>query len=159
MKSFRKNQSGFTLIELLIVVIIVAVLATVGVPLLSGNVERAKKTEADASLGTVRTAMRAQQAENGSFPIIGDGVKVVAAAIGINAKDLNGRYFVDDNYTFKGATTGTAYCASVTGAAAGTAAEIAAGTKAPKSGVGLIRSLNQNGDLFDSNDCSGTPVN
>ena len=50
MKKLMKNETGFTLIELLIVVIIVAVLVAVGVPLLQGNIERAKLTEADAGL-------------------------------------------------------------------------------------------------------------
>ena len=47
MLKLRSNRD-FTLIELLVVVIIVAVLAAVGVPLLSANVERARASEAEA---------------------------------------------------------------------------------------------------------------
>ena len=44
----KRGQAAFTLIELLVVVIIVAILAAVGIPLLSGNIERARASEADA---------------------------------------------------------------------------------------------------------------
>ena len=152
MRMLRNAQSGFTLIELLVVVIIVAVLAVVGIPLMQGNVERARLTEADAALGTVRTAMRAEQAENAGFPVIAGGTTAVAAAIGINAGDLTGRFFEDDDFTFNGATTTTTYCASVTGDTTGTA---------PRGNQvnGLTRSLNQTGNIFTSADCTGTAIN
>lgn len=152
MRMLKNTQSGFTLIELLVVVIIVAVLAVVGIPLMQGNVERARMTEADAALGTIRTAMRAEQAENAGFPVIASGTTAVAAAIGINANDLTGRFFEDDDFTFSGATTATTYCASVTGDTAGTA---------PRGNQvnGLTRSMNQDGNIFSTANCSGTPLN
>src|SRR3990167_8886774 len=60
-------RAGFTLIELLVVVIIVAVLAAVGVPLLSANVTRARGTEAETGLGTLRAALRAYGVENSAY--------------------------------------------------------------------------------------------
>ena len=141
------NESGFTLIELLVVVIIVAVLAMVGIPLLQGNINRARLTEADAGLGAIRTAMRAQQAEFAAFPVIAAGTAATAAGIGIAAGDLTGRYFEDDDYTFNGATTATTYCASVTGDTAGAAPRGADVN-------GLSRSANQAGTLFNSANCA-----
>ena len=157
MQKLRKKQLGFTLIELLIVVIIVAVLAAVGVPLLRGNVERAKMTEADAGLGTIRTALRAEFAEKGSFPSL-TNIKPVAAVIGIKDGDLTGRYFEDDDYAI---TTDTAaspqtYCIKVTGDTAAGAAVTGIQTSAPKGDEvnGKSRSMNVDGTIFDSAICS-----
>jgi prepilin-type N-terminal cleavage/methylation domain-containing protein len=149
MSKHGKSNAGFTLIELLVVVIIVAVLAVVAVPLMTGNVERARFSEADAGLGTIRTALRAEQAENGSFPVLTD-VAPVTADIGINAGDLNGRFFEDDDYLIT--STATTYCVGVTGDTAGTA---------PRGNQvnGLTRSMNQLGNLFESDDCTGTAIN
>ena len=152
-----KKQMGFTLIELLVVVIIVAVLAAVGVPLLSGNIERARASEAEAGLGTIRTGMRAKLAEtNGVLPALG-GVTPDAAGIGINPTDLDGRFFSTSAYTVTaprtGGPVGSSYCAAVDGGTSNTA---------PKNTqVALvIRSMDENGNIYQgTTGCTGTPVN
>lgn len=53
----RLKKSGFTLIELLVVVIIVAVLATVAVPMVENSVKRYKEIELRRSLRALRTAI------------------------------------------------------------------------------------------------------
>jgi len=149
----RGNRSGFTLIELLVVVIIVAILAGVGIPLLSGNLERARTSEAAAGLGTVRTALRAELAERGAavgYSGIAEPVAPTAAGIGINAGDLTGRFFEDDDYSINAADVAT-FCVGVSGDAAGAA--VRGGDVA-----GVSRSMNQDGSLFGSADCSGTEV-
>ena len=155
MKSLKNNQSGFTLIELLVVIIIVAVLAAVGLPLFRGNVAGARLTEADASLGTIRTAIRAAQAA-GAYTIPATGTAVTGeAALNFQAGDLTGHYFEDNDYTFiapNGGAVATTYCLSVTGDTAGAA---------PR-GVdvnGVVRSMNDAGSIFASVDCLGTAVN
>ena len=153
------NKSGFTLIELLIVVIIVAVLAAVGIPLLQGNVARARLTEADAALGTTRTAMRSKLAENGSYPIIAAGTTVVAANIGMNAGDLCGRFFGDADYAFSALTTATTYCLRATGSGADTAVGCPTGPVRGSQVRGVVRSMNESGDIFTTNDCSGARIN
>ena len=164
MTSMKKKltQSGFTLIELLIVVIIVAILAAVGIPLLQGNVQRARLTEADAALGTIRTAMRAELAENAAYPtgaLFDAGAGVIAANIGLNAGDLTGRFFEDDDFTWGVNTTGTLFCASVTG---DTAAGATAATTAPRGNQvnGLTRSMNHEGHIYPNALCTaGTEIN
>jgi len=145
----KRNKRAFTLIELLVVVIIVAVLAAVGIPLLTGNVQRARASEAEAALGTIRTAQRAFFAEHSQYAT-GDPL---TAGIGLQGTDLNGRFFDGPAYaTMTG--NATAFCAQADGAA----------SLAPRhdqvdtAGVDLIRrSINQNGELRDG-PCSGVSV-
>ena len=153
-----KNQSGFTLIELLIVVIIVSVLAAVTLSLLQGNVQRARLTEADSALGTIRTAMRAQLAEFAAYPVIGAGTAVQATNIGFNPGDLTGRFFEDNDFTFPAATTANTFCAQVTGDAA---AGLTVQTTAVRGDqvVGVSRSMNQDGDIFNNGTCTLPRVN
>ena len=163
MRSRKKNQSGFTLIELLIVVIIVAILAAVGIPLLQGNVQRARLTEADAGLGTIRTAMRAELAENAVYPVntdtqAGDGI--IAAQIGLNAGDLCGRFFGDGDYAFGATTTTTTYCVRATGSGVDTALGCPTGpVRGSQVPTTVSRSMNQDGHLYNNAACSGTPTN
>lgn len=147
MKKLKGNQSGFTLVELLIVVIIVAVLAGVGIPLLSGNIQRARLTEADAGLGALRTGLRTFFAENRTY------VGATLANIGIttnagnNNGDLDGRYFDDNDYSTPTLALAT-YCAAVTGGTAPNDAPRATEV------AGVSRSVNQDGTFFNSADCT-----
>ena len=103
------NKKGFTMIELLIVIIIVAVLASVAIPMMTANVERAKKSEAVAALGAIRSAERIIMAEGTAYVAAAD-IKTLS---GINAGDLNGTYFSEDCYAVAiggGGTTFTATC-------------------------------------------------
>ena len=135
----NRKQLGFTLIELLVVVIIVAVLASVGIPLLSGNIARARASEAEAGLGAIRTGLRSYFAENRTY------VGATFANIGIttnagnNNGDLDGRFFDDNDYTLD-TLAATTYCIEVTGVApndAPRAADVA----------GVVRSMNQDGTI------------
>jgi prepilin-type N-terminal cleavage/methylation domain-containing protein len=92
----RKAKSGFTLVELMVVAIIVAILAAVTVPLMRGNTKRAAATEAEAALGTVRTALRVVYARDGKYPTMTDAA--VSTVDGIAAGDLGGKYFVETDY-------------------------------------------------------------
>jgi prepilin-type N-terminal cleavage/methylation domain-containing protein len=63
----KQSFGGFTLVELLIVVAIIGVLATMGVPAYKRMVERAKTKEAQVALGGIYTANIAFQSEYGTF--------------------------------------------------------------------------------------------
>ena len=83
-KSKDKNKAGFTLVELMVVAVIVAILAAVAIPLMSANKNRAIMTEAEAALGTIRSALRAQYAETGAYnKDINDQTIVVRMATGL----------------------------------------------------------------------------
>ncbi len=105
----RKNCEGFTLVELMVVAVIVAILAAVAIPLMSANKMRARVTEAESALGTVRSAMRALLAETEAYNVDINGNAIVAGSIagvvpGIRAGDLDGRWFSDEAYTITSIT-------------------------------------------------------
>jgi general secretion pathway protein G len=72
MKKFREILSsgdrGFTLIELLVVIAVLGILAGIAVPRLTGVTDRAKKSEAVAALGSLKTALEIEELETGSYP-------------------------------------------------------------------------------------------
>ena len=101
MKATKKSKSGFTLVELMVVAVIVAILAAVAIPLMSGNKNRAAATEAQAAISTIWTAERTHYAEYGAY------LDCAAGSIdnlqGINDDDLNGKYFDHEGYSVSGA--------------------------------------------------------
>lgn len=123
----RNKKAGFTLVELMVVAIIVAILAAVAIPLMSANKKRAAATEGEAGLGTMRSCLRAMYAETGSYvqtPNAGVTLAAGGAATtipGISAGDLDGKYFVDGNYTISAITASnyTLQVAGTTGLVAG----------------------------------------
>ena len=58
------NRKGFTLVEVLIVVIIIGILASIGIPQFSASIEKAKGGEARAGLGHIQTGEKVYYAEN-----------------------------------------------------------------------------------------------
>ena len=100
MKKLLRNQAGFTLVELMIVIVIVGILAAVAVPIYQSNITKAKMSECDAALGTIRTALRIYYAEHGNYPVVATGTEVTAAtSLDIIDTDLEGKYFKSGNYT------------------------------------------------------------
>ena len=100
-----KSKAGFTLVELMVVAIIVAILAAVAIPLMTAQKKRAAATEGEAGLGAIRSTMRTIYAEKGAYNISpADGSTLTAPVAitnlpGINAGDLNGRYFQSTDYS------------------------------------------------------------
>ncbi len=96
-----RSHNGFTLVELMIVLVIVGVLSAVAVPVYTSNVQKAKMSEADASLGTIRTQARIYYGENGAYPTVAVAAVVVGATWNdIQAGELTGKYFADASYTY-----------------------------------------------------------
>ncbi len=97
-----KNRKGFTLVELMVVILIVGILAAVAIPLMQGRINKAKWSEANATAGTIRTAVRAYAAETSvaTAGTLSGLLSVVATQtkLGFVASDLEGTYFTAANY-------------------------------------------------------------
>lgn len=103
MKRFLGNQKGFTLVELMIAIVIVGVLAAVAIPIYRGNIKKAKMSECDAALGTIRTGLRVYYAEHSAYPVNDGSNSVVTDTtllnnLGLASTDLDGKYFKGHHY-------------------------------------------------------------
>ncbi len=143
----RNAQAGFTLVELLIVVIIVAILASVAIPLYRGVTESAYAREADGALGTIRSTMRTVQSQSAAGDFSAISTKYTAdltlkitdvSELNLDATDLLGNFF--DGHSYRMTTlTATTYLIKAIGdsSRSGKAASVA----------GIIRTIDQNGTL------------
>ncbi len=94
----NRNKSGFTLLEVIIVIIIIAILASVAMPKVTGALHYAKAKEALGVIPSIRTALDAcalMQGNNYS------GCSTNIAALGVS---FNGKYFNTPTITGLNAT-------------------------------------------------------
>jgi len=97
------GKKAFTLVELMVVILIVGILAAVAIPLMQGRIDKAKWSEANATAGTIRTAVRAYSAETSIATAATNCLGTLDDAdiqgyLGFNATDLTGTYFVPGDY-------------------------------------------------------------
>lgn len=92
----KTKKSGFTLVELMVVAIIVAILAAVAIPLMSGPKNRAAATEAQAGCSTIAQAVRMNLVEGDAFETTINNLP------GVSDGDLNGNYFDHEDYALSG---------------------------------------------------------
>lgn len=138
-----RSDGGFTLVELMIVVTIVAVLATVAIPMFQTVPQRSKSTEATTALGLIRSSMRIYYVEHGTYAnavCFGDGDQVTnGGLLGVTDSDLAGRYFSSECYVFSGAPTANTFTVECDGSrsSAPFASEV----------DGIVVTIDQNGEL------------
>jgi prepilin-type N-terminal cleavage/methylation domain-containing protein len=97
-----RSKKGFTLVELMVVILIVGILAAVAIPLMQGRIDKAKWSEANATAGTIRTAVRAYAAETSiatAQGLVGTSLMGGNAILGFSATDLEGTYFASGDYS------------------------------------------------------------
>jgi prepilin-type N-terminal cleavage/methylation domain-containing protein len=91
-----RNRRGFTLIELIIVVILIAILSSIAAPVMRGNVDKARRSEAIATCGALRTAARLWMVENPTgTPDLNDALN----AANMTVSDLTGPNYAGSNYS------------------------------------------------------------
>ena len=73
----RKNQSAFTLLEIMLVVTIIALLLSVAIYKLGGNVEYARHTAVAADLQSINTQLKLYESMNGFFPTTEQGLQAL----------------------------------------------------------------------------------
>ena len=83
----RRRTRGFNLIEILIVVMIIAVLASLAIPMYKKTVEKAKDDEARANLKLIQTGEKIYRLSRTYwYPHQSDSPQGVSGAEGINAR-------------------------------------------------------------------------
>lgn len=137
-----RSEKGVTLIELAIVMAIMAVLATVAIPMYHGARPKFKASEAISGLSATRRALWTYRAEHGRYPVHADTVQVDSLGLDLTSNDLLGRYFDNSDYAY----TGTANTFTVI-ATGGTDPDDA--PNAPEVD-GIVRTIDQNGDTDGS---------
>ena len=80
----KRKEDGFTVIELLIVIIIVGVLFSIGLPSFLNQANKAKQSEAKAYIGSMNKAHQAYFVENTTFT-----TNIEALGIGITTAPTN----------------------------------------------------------------------
>ena len=66
-------KKGFTMVELLVVLIILAILVAVAAPMYFANVKRARVSEAVATMGTIRQALREYRVSHTDYYLVDAG--------------------------------------------------------------------------------------
>ena len=97
----RRVRAGFTLIELLIVIVIIAILASVAFPVTAMVMDAARNAEAKNEVKNIANAISMYQLEYGKLPLppgssgdielSTDNGNLIAVLSGINVDDLNPR--------------------------------------------------------------------
>jgi prepilin-type N-terminal cleavage/methylation domain-containing protein len=95
------DRKAFSIVELMVVILIVGILAAATVPIFRAKTRRAEWSEAAASAGSIRQALRAYYAEDpvGAAAMAGSTVDTVQVTLGFRDGDLTGRYFQASDFT------------------------------------------------------------
>lgn len=112
----HKVSAGFTIVELLIVIVVIAILATISIVAYRGIQDRARASEASAGLTQARKKLELYKVDNGTYPTTGN-----LAAADVKDGDVSYQYTSD----------GTTYCLTGT---VGTISYKASNTDSPSQG-------------------------
>ncbi|MHA0902054.1 type II secretion system major pseudopilin GspG [Enterobacter ludwigii] len=74
------HQRGFTLLEIMVVIVILGVLASMVVPNLMGNKERADHQKALSDIAALENALDMYKLDNGRYPTTGQGLSALIKA-------------------------------------------------------------------------------
>lgn len=88
-----RRTSGFTLIEILVVIVVIAILATLVAPNIFQNVGAAKSATAKSQIEMLGTALDAYRLQNGRYPTTQQGLNALVEIPTVDAPTTwNGPY-------------------------------------------------------------------
>ncbi len=79
MELHREKQQGFTLLELMVVIVILGILASLVVPNLMGNKERADRQKAVSDIVALENALDMYKLDNHRYPTTEQGLEALVA--------------------------------------------------------------------------------
>ncbi|WP_075182209.1 type II secretion system major pseudopilin GspG [Pantoea sp. 1.19] len=74
------RQRGFTLLEIMVVIVILGVLASLVIPSLMGNKDRADRQKAVSDIVTLENALDMYKLDNGRYPTTEQGLQALVSA-------------------------------------------------------------------------------
>lgn len=112
LRCVSSRRGGFTIVELLIVVVVIAILATITIVAYNGVSERARVSAVTQSLSQARTSLETYKINNGLYPLTGN-----LSAAGIANDQVSYQYYSPDGSSFclTGAINSTTYYTNATG--------------------------------------------
>lgn len=116
MRKQNSSTAGFTIVELLIVIVVIAILATISIVAYRGIQERARASEATSGLAQAKKKLELYKVDNSTYPTSGN-----LASAGVSDTDVSYQYTSD----------GSTYCLTAT---AGTTSYTATNTTTPTQG-------------------------
>ena len=78
-EGFKIGPDGFSLVEVMIVVVILAILATLLVPHVMGRTEDAKRAAAKAQIQSIESALQLYRLDNGMYPSTEQGLQALVS--------------------------------------------------------------------------------
>lgn len=75
-----QRQRGFTLLEIMVVIVILGVLASLVIPSLLGNKDRADRQKAVSDIVTLENALDMYKLDNSRYPTTEQGLKALVSA-------------------------------------------------------------------------------
>jgi len=91
----HKVSAGFTIVELLIVIVVIAILATISIVAYRGIQDRARASEVSAGLTQAKKKLELYKVDNGTYPTTGN----------LSAADVK-----DTDVSYQYTSDGTTYC-------------------------------------------------
>ena len=79
-KTNKMKQSGFTLIEIMVVVVIIGILASVVVPRIMDNPDKARVAKAKNDIRALESAMDLYRLDNFTYPSTDEGLEALITA-------------------------------------------------------------------------------
>lgn len=85
------RQRGFTLLEIMVVIVILGVLASLVIPSLMGNKDRADRQKVVSDIVTLENALDMYKLDNGRYPTTEQGLKALVSAPAVAPQPRNYR--------------------------------------------------------------------